>query len=542
MNVQRSSSGSAQRCLPAGLIVAALAAGCTAETQTSAGPAVESRQPLVTAVGNVRSQADCEKLLSLSLKDTEITSVEIVPESGMVPEYCSVQGGVETLILFEIALPTAAWNGRFYYVGGGGYNGNIPDLTPALARGYAATATDTGHRGEHWDASALYEDPQAQLNYAHRGAHLVTVIAKQVVAAYYDAAEFPSYFMGCSNGGKMGLMAVQRHPEDFDGVVVGGPVIDRTGLMVMFDWSQRALLDAEIPPYKIPAMEKATLAQCDAIDGLADGVIGRPDRCDFDPGVLLCAAEDNAQCLTPPQVDAWRKILDGPKNSAGESLYVGYLPGHEDDYPDYVTGSGVMHGYPSSNFMYMDNFMRWFVFGHDYDPVHEFDFDTDPAALDRFVADQDAVDADLSEFRARGGKLIIYNGWADHSTPPQRAIQYYEEVQRKHGAETGEFARLFMVPGFHHCSGGPGPNVFGSTGRPLVNLNHPERDLMGAIVDWVEHGVAPDRLIATKFAGDDPSRGVERTRPLCHYPQVSQYAGSGSIDDEANFVCASPTN
>ncbi len=483
---------------------------------------------------------DCAALVRLVLQDTQITSARVIPALGLVPEYCQVLGGVETVILFEVALPTSTWNGRFFFAGGGGYNGNIPSLDHALARGYAVTATDTGHRGEHWDASALLNNPQVQLNYAYRGQHLVTAIAKQVVEAYYGEPAEHSYFMGCSNGGKMGLMFVQRYPEDFDGVVVGGPVIDRTGLMVMFAWSQQALLNAEIPPYKIPAMENATLAMCDAQDGLEDGVIDRPDQCDFDPEVLTCKGEDNAQCLTPVQVGAWRKILDGPTNSAGESLYSGYFPGHEDDYPAYVTGSGVMHGYPSSNFMYMDAFMRWVVFGPDYDPIKEFDLDTDPAALEPFAADHDADDPDLTAFENRGGKVIFFNGWADHSTPPLRMIQYYDEIQRVHGGDTDEFARLFMLPGFHHCGGGPGPNVFGAPSNPLVNLNDPERDIMGAIVRWVEQDEAPDRIIGTKFIGDDPNLGVARTRPFCPYPQVAQYTGSGSIDDAANFVCGSP--
>ncbi len=518
-----------------------LAASVSAVAQERGGIDIAlSENPIVTAIGNVRTPADCTALLGLHLRDTAITAARIVPASGQVPEYCQVEGGVETLILFEVAMPTSAWNGRFFYVGGGGYNGNIPNMTGALARGYAATATDTGHRGEHWDASALYNDPQAQLNYAHRGAHLVTEIAKQIVTAYYEEASSKSYFLGCSNGGKMGLMAVQRYPEDFDGIVIGGPVIDRTGLMIMFDWSQKALLGAEIPPYKIPAMERATLQACDATDGLTDGVIGRPDLCEFDPAVLMCEGEDSAECLTAPQVDAWQKILAGSETSDGEALYPGYFPGHEDDYPAYVTGLGVNHGYPSSNYMYMDNFMRYFVFGPDYDAVHEFDIDKDRAALDPFIADQDAVDPDLRDFEARGGKLIIYNGWADHSTPPQRAIDYYNAVRDVHGEDTDAFARLFMVPGFHHCSGGPGPNIFGSNGRPLVNLNDPDKDLMGAIVNWVENDVPPDRVIATKYVDDDIGQSIERTRPLCPYPESAQYVGSGSIDDESNFVCASP--
>jgi feruloyl esterase len=184
--------------------------------------------------------------------------------------------------------------------------------------------------------------------------------------------------------------------------------------------------------------------------------------------------------------------------------------------------------------------MRWFVFGPQYDPIASFDTDEDAAALAPFVADQDAVDPDLRDFEERGGKLLIYNGWADHSTPPARAIQYYEEVERVHGERTRDFTRLFMLPGYHHCSGGPGPNNFGAAGHHLLDLHDPERDVMGAIVAWVERADAPERLIGTRYIGNDPERGVERTRPFCPYPQLARYDGSGSIDDAGNFVCADP--
>jgi len=489
-----------------------------------------------------QSASACAELLTLSLPDTLITSAKVIPAKGSVPEYCQVLGGLETVILFEVALPTTAWNGNFYYAGGGGYNGSIPDLTEGIARGYAVTGTDTGHRGFHWDASWALNDHHAQVNYAHRAAHLVTVLAKQVAKEYYGRAARHSYFLGCSNGGKMGLMAVQRYPEDFDGVVVGGPVIDRTGLMLMFDWSQRALLGAEIPPSKIPAMDKATLAACDARDGLTDGVIDRPDLCTFDPKTVTCAADagDSVDCLTPDQVRAWEKILNGPVNSAGKRLYVGYPPGHEDDYPAYVTGFGTMHGYPSSNFMYMDNFLRWFVFGPDFNTVQEFDFDTSPAKLVPFTKDQDADNTDLSAFKAHGGKLIMYNGWADHSTPPARIVDYYEGVLKTtSGAATDDFVRLFMPPGMHHCSGGPGPNMFGGRGHALYK-HDPENDIMVALDRWVADGIAPDKIIATKFRNDDPNQGVARTRPICPYPQVARWTGSGSVDDAANFVCGAP--
>jgi len=512
-------------------VTVACGGGAPPDAPAAAVPRTPSEAPQQTA-------AQCTNLLTRSFPDTIITSAAIVPASGAVPEYCKVIGGIEDVILFEIALPTTTWNGKFFYAGGGGYNGTIPVLTHALARGYAAAGTDTGHRGDHWDASAMLNSPQVQVNYAHRGAHLVTVLGKEVVQAYYGGPTRRSYFMGCSNGGKMGLMAVQRYPEDFDGVVVGGSVIDRTGLMVMFNWTQRALLGAEIPPYKIPAMQQATLAACDAGDGLGDGLIDRPDTCSFDPGVLTCKGADGPACLTPAQVEAWRKILDGPRNAAGQQLYPGYSPGHEGDYEAYVTGFGIMHGYPSSNFMYMDNFMRWFVFGPSFDTVRSFDYEKGPAALEPFKKDQDAADPDLSPFRDHGGKIIMWNGWADHSTPPLRALQYYEEVRQTVGGNVDDFARLFMVPGAYHCSGGPGPNSFGTRGIP-PDMHDPEKDILAALDRWVEQGIAPAKLIATKYANDDPAAAVVRTRPLCPYPQTAQYTGSGSIDDAVNFVCAS---
>ena len=236
---------------------------------------------------------------------------------------------------------------------------------------------------------------------------------------------------------------------------------------------------------------------------------------------------------------AWQKILNGPVNSVGKRLYDGYSPGHEADYPYYITGVGTMHGYPSSNFMYMDSFMRWIVFGPKFDSVRDFDYDKNPESLIPFEKDQDSDSTDLSGFKAHGGKLILYNGWADHSTPPLRTVQYYNDVRQKNGEATGEFVRLFMMPGLYHCNGGPGPNTFGGLGQKGYKKNDPENDIIGALDRWVDQGIAPTKLIATKFKDDDPRQGVARTRPVCPYPQVAAYKGSGSVDDAANFACAS---
>lgn len=307
----------------------------------------------------------------------------------------------------------------------------------------------------------------------------------------------------------------------------------------MFVWTQRALLGAEIPPYKVPAMEKATLAACDARDGLADGLIDRPDLCKFDPESMVCQGADGPNCLTARQAGAWQKILNGPVNSAGNKLYLGYSPGHEGDYPYYITGVGTMHGYPSSNFMYEDTFMRWIVFGPQFDSVRDFDFDKSSAALVKYEKDQDAGSADLTAFQKHGGKLILYDGWADHSTPPLRAVEYFEQLRQK-TSNRDDYVRLFMMPGLYHCNGGPGPNVFGGLGQKGYKKNDPDSDIIGALDQWVEKGVAPSKLLVTKFKEDDPRQGVARTRPVCPYPQMATYKGSGSVDEASNFVCAMP--
>ena len=484
---------------------------------------------------------DCSSIAQLSLQDTVITSAAVVEAAAPLPEYCKVLGTVEETINFEVAMPTADWNGKFFFAGGGGYNGTIPEstVTQGVAHGFASAGSDTGHQGNGGDASWALDNPQAQTNYGYRATHLVTGLAKEIVREYYGEGERYSYWLGCSNGGKMGLMEIQRYPEDYDGAVVGCMVIDRTQLMMSYTWDAQALAPAPIPPEKLPLIDKATLAACDAQDGLEDGLIDSPQRCEFDPKTLLCAGTDGEDCLTPGQVEALEKIYAGPTDSAGKSLHPGFPPGHEDDYERFLTGTGTMNGPPSSTWGMQDGFMRYFVFGADYDAVKEFDFDTSLAALEPLAESQDAADPDLSAFKARGGKLIMYHGWADHSIPAPRTIQYYEDIRKKLGEGTDDFVRLFMVPGLHHCARGPGPNSFGGRGQAALK-NDAEHDILLALDRWVEEGIAPEQIIAAKFKDDDPGQGVARTRPLCPYPQVARYTGSGSIDDAVNFACADP--
>ena len=492
--------------------------------------------------------ADCTSLASLQLKDTTITSATIVPPSGVVPEYCRVLGSIHNLphstILFEVSLPTTRWNGKYFVAGGGGYNGTIPRLTQALTEGYAAAGSDTGHVASKvaTDGSWALNNLDAQNNYAYLATHVVTLLGKQILRAFYSQHERRSYFVGCSNGGKMGLAEVQRYPDDFDAAISGDPVIDRTKLMMQYVWNDQALTAAPIPPTKIPAIEKATMNACRETGGAINGVLITPGRCKFDPKTLLCPAGDNPSCLTAGQVQTLQKVMRGPVNSAGVPLHPGFVPGHEEDYSQYITGEGKLGPMPASSWALQDVFMRNFVFGPNYDSIKQFNFDRDLAALVPLSYAQDNAKADLSEFRAHGGKLILYHGWADHSITPIRTIEYYASVIDTMGKEqpgeedadaVNDFARLYMVPGMHHCAGGPGPNVFGGANQGLPPEMDAQHDIVMALDRWVEDGVAPEKIIASHLTNG----AADRTGVLCPYPQVAIYVGTGDANQAENYHC-----
>ena len=491
--------------------------------------------------------ADCASLASMSLKDTTITSAAVIPASGMIPEYCRVLGSIHNLahstILFEVSLPTAKWNGKYFVAGGGGYNGVIPRLTQALAEGYAAAGSDTGHEASN--TNWAFNNLDAQNNYAYLATHVVTLIGKQILRNFYSQHERRSYFVGCSNGGKMALAEVQRYPDDFDAAISGDPVIDRTRLMMQYAWNSQALAAAPIPPAKIPVIEKATMEACRESGGAINGLLMTPGRCKFDPKTIVCPSGDGLGCLTAGQAKSLQKILQGPVNSAGASLHPGFVPGHEDDYQAFLTGTGTEAAKPASTWALSDIFMRQFVFGPNYDLVKLFNFDTTLAALVPLSAAQDNANADLSEFKAHGGKLILYHGWADHSITPLRTIEYYEDVIATMGKERGEengepnayavtdFVRLFMVPGMHHCANGPGPNVFGGANQGLPPQMDAQHDIVMALDHWVEDGVAPEKLIASHLTNGT----VDRTLALCPYPQAPIFNGAGDANLAENYHC-----
>lgn len=491
--------------------------------------------------------ADCASLSSLDLKDTKITSATVVAAEGILPEYCKVLGSIHNLphstILFEVSLPTTKWNGKYFVAGGGGYNGVIPKLAQALAEGYAAAGSDTGHEAK--DAGWALNNLDAQNNYAYLATHVVTLIGKQILRAFYNQHERRAYFVGCSNGGKMALAEIQRYPDDFDAAIAGDPVIDRTKLMMQYAWNAQALAAAPIPPAKIPVIEKATMSACHESGGAINGLLMTPARCKFEPKMMVCPSGDGPNCLTAGQARALQKILDGPVNSAGQELHPGFVPGHEDDYQQFLTGTGTDAAKPASTWALSDIFMRQFVFGADFDLVKQFHFPESLSALVPLGVAQDNANPDLSEFQAHGGKLILYHGWADHSITPLRSIEYYEDIietmGKDHAETQGEpnayavmdFARLFMVPGMHHCGNGPGPNVFGGPNQGLPPQLDAQHDVVMALDHWVEDGVAPEKIIASHLTNG----AVDRTLALCPYPQTPTYNGSGDADRAENYHC-----
>ena len=478
--------------------------------------------------------ATCESLQSLQLPDTTILSATMVPAGSFVPpsaanapaaqtppgipvpSACRVVGRVAPAVNFEVWMPAPGWNGKFQAVGGGGFAGVIgyAPMAAALRRGYATASTDTGHStpGGAWALG----HPELITDYAYRAIHEMTVKAKTIVETFYGNSPRLSYFVGCSTGGRQALMEAQRFPNDYDGIVSGAPVNFFTHLMAASLWTAFATLKdsaSYIPPAKYPLINKAALAACDARDGAADNLIENPQRCSFDPKTLLCAGADNETCLTAPQVEAARKIYSAALNPrTTQEIFPGLAPGGE------LTWNALAGG--PQPFSIPVDFYKYFVYADANWDWRTFDFDKDVAAGDaKFASVLNATDSNMHAFKARGGKLIMYHGWNDQLVQPLNSVNYFNSVSHTMGTkDTDDFLRLFMVPGMQHCAGGVGPNMF---------------DALGALEQWVEHGTRPDLMIASHSTAG----AVDRTRPLCPYPQVATYKGSGSVDEAANFAC-----
>ncbi|HEY2819472.1 MAG TPA: tannase/feruloyl esterase family alpha/beta hydrolase [Candidatus Acidoferrum sp.] len=511
--------------------------------------------------GRASAQRSCETLASLTLSEASITSATSVaagafkPLSGpgqpapnyALPAFCRVLGVAKPTsdsdIKFEVWLPASGWNGKFEQVGNGGFAGTIPEaaMSEPLHRGYATAATDDGHVGGT-DVSWAIDHPEKLIDFGYRAVHVVSMQAKAIITAFYGKSPRLAYFVGCSDGGREALMEAQRFPEDFRGIVAGAPANYWTHLFLKFLWDERSVGQpgAFIPPPKLKILQDASLAACDSLDGLKDGLIQNPQLCHFNPSVVRCKGDDAADCLTAPQVQAAQEIYGPAVNSeTSAEIAPGFSPGAEANPANWALWiTGMQPGALALDAFFANNFLADMVFANPKLNFDSVNLGSDVKLIDDKVGSILNSDSpNLSAFKSRGGKLIHYAGWGDAAIPPQGSVNYFESVQSKMGNTEG-FYRLFMVPGMSHCGGGAGANAFGN-GAAVPNADASD-DVVMALDRWVEHGVAPAKIIATRYVDNNPATGVEMTRPLCPYPQQARYNASGEPNQASSFTCRVP--
>ena len=473
------------------------------------------------ALFHAHAATPCDKLHALKIPNVQIESASIVNDSCRVKAIARPVDDSE--IRFDIWLPAAEkWNGKFLGNGNGGYSSSIntAQMNRAIELGYATAGTDTGHTGG--DPVFAFGHPEKLKDFAYRAIHLMTTTAKHLIRVHYGRHAAQAYFSSCSTGGHQALSEVQRYPDDYDGVIAGAPANNRIGQTFAFLWGWLATHDDKGAPIlaadHLKLVHKSVLAACDAQDGLKDGLIGEPRRCRFDPAALACKPGQSTECLTPSQVEAFRKVYAGVKNPrTGRQIFAGWPLGSE-HFGDSPMQSWRAYLLDPKEPMRVEAF-RYFIFNDPAWNFREIDWDRDHAFAEKQVPFLNANDTNLNAFKNSGGKLIMYAGLADPVVPPAENIAYFDAVTKAMGGpqKTAAFARLFLAPGMGHCQGGYGPSQF---------------DSLTALDQWVTKGIAPEKLIATQ--------STVRTRPLCAYPQVARYSGKGSIDDAANFTCVTP--
>lgn len=503
---------------------------------------------LMGAISPLGAEPICSKTSFSTLPDVRVISVSA--ETDFAP-HCKVAGVIGMETNFELLLPDT-WNGKFVMGGGGGFVGfvvNTALLYGVLQKGYATVGTDTGHQGHPLDASWALNNLERVVSFGHQAVHRTAVTAKALTAAYYGQDISRSYFTGCSRGGGQALMEAQRYPEDFDGIVAGAPANNwtvelgaRNARLNQAMYPEPADLSvAVIGPEAQRLIGEAVMEQCDALDGLEDGILNNPMQCDFDVSSLACDDGTTNACLSEKEVNAAKTIYDD-LHIGGERVFPGYPVGGElspggwtkwltggldvlrdlEDFQEGVVAEAAEDPAPvtpSAHFAFGNGVMKYLVF-------HDPDWNYADYTFERFWSDVatvaptlNATDPDLSAFRDRGGKLLIYTGWADMALSPYGTIAYYESVV-EHDPGAAEDVRLIMMPGVDHCFGGAGPD--------FVNY-------LDVIDDWIETGAAPDQVSAFWLNDQFQSDG---SRLVCAYPKVLTYGGSGDPRDAASFSCS----
>jgi feruloyl esterase len=488
---------------------------------------------LVVFAPTFAQAATCSELATLALPNATIDLAENVPAGDFsfnvnragtspqnhpnLPAFCRVAAtlkpSADSDIKIEVWLPEE-WNGKLFAVGNGRWAGSISfgAMADGLRQGYAATSTDTGHAADSMDGSWSFDQPEKVIDFGWRSLDEMTVKAKDIIEAFYGEGPRFSYWRGCSTGGRQGLMLATRFPDHYDGIIAGTPSNPRANRNGWQLWATSMTRSGTLTTKELEFVHHAAVEACDMNDGLKDGLIDDPTKCEFDPQTLLCQAGQSENCLSPEQVNSVKVMYSPSRFSNGEIYHPGLEPGSELGWEDFVSPEPLLQAAKNYRYLAHNN--------PDWD-WRTFEADTDvPLAIESDGGTIDVTTTDYSGFVASGGKMIIYHGWSDYSVAPQRTVDYFRKVLET-TPDANEAMRLFMVPMMGHCGGGDGPNEF---------------DMVSALDAWVDGDEAPTRVIASR----NENGQTVRTRPLCVYPQVARYQGAGSIDDAANFICVAP--
>ncbi|QDX26767.1 tannase/feruloyl esterase family alpha/beta hydrolase [Sphingomonas suaedae] len=509
--------------------------------------------------------ARCAALAGLNLRDTTIASAVLVPAkpaeatiAGDVPGYrsfCRVVARVRSEpgsdIGVELWLPVQGWTGVFHGNGSGGFAGTFAlgysGMVEGLRRGFATATTDAGTApATPLEGDALIGQPRKWRDWGRLSTHVMTTTGKAITRAFYGQDPRRSYYTGCSTGGQMGLIEAFHYPEDYDGILVGAPVMNRTWGHAAVLWNYAAANRAPgrlLSEAKLKLLNNAAIATCwrqgHALAG--DRFISDPMRCTFDPQVLQCTGAVSDSCLTPGEVATARAFYSGPTDRDGKPSYHGWLPGSE--MPDTFGWSFLQK--PIADQPPFGALFKW-VFGPNWD-WKGFDFDRDMPLVDARLGAivNDATRGSLAPFAARGGKLIVFHGLADTLVPPGQSVAFFDRKAAQMGdaSKLSDSARLFLAPGMMHCGGGTGPDAFNTTLGipPRPPSDDARHDLFSALIAWADKGEAPDRVVATKFDTEEPGR-IDMQRPLCPYPQRAVYRGIGSTAAVSSFRCETPSD
>ncbi|MFF3497966.1 tannase/feruloyl esterase family alpha/beta hydrolase [Streptomyces sp. NPDC003247] len=534
----RAVAGACAATLLAAVLVPVSAAGSAAAPQTRRVYTADGLEKL-PAVKPVRACADVTGLDLDGVTDAAVTirSAKVVTTGAAAP-YCEVQGTVAPANTIVLRLPVEGWTQRYVQTGCGGLCGTASinygqaSTCPVVQDGTVASATtDMGHQGQNDGSWAL--DPQAQIDFAYRGVHVTAQVAKAVIKRFYGQRPAYSYFTGCSDGGREALMEAQRYPDDFDGIAAGAPannmVVQNTfhhawNVLTNKDENGDYILLAD----KLPLIHRAVLDACDALDGVTDGLLDDPRRCDFDPRTLVCASgQDTSTCLTAAQAGVVQRLHDGATDAQGNRLEIAISHewGSELEWTLFVP---TAQGQTVASENFVTSFARYLAYTNAPDPGFQLsDLEFTAESFWNTVQSSaylSATDPDLGAFRESGGKLLLWHGWNDQHISPQGTLAYYDALRETMGASTVDrFAELYMFPGVAHCGGGDGPNTF---------------DVLTPVMAWAESATRPGKIVASNVSSDGT---VTRTRPVYPYPQVARYDGTGSVDDAANFVAYTPS-